>query len=276
MDYTKSIKNELIDIWDKGQTKATLAWYDRAKKTNDIIEQDYYNNCAIFRNKTIARQETLKVHQKDYHNKVFSHDSGAVIVYFDTSRFGIDLLHLKRSNSKELEVEGGLNPKLICDFSRGNQWMSEYSREDSIESSLNLLKFFKDTSNHHPSVKLVVAWIIYTTRYDQVLKPEWLGFWKSEFRLFEIISDTYSIVYKQCLWMYSKYSRYIIRKAFILISSELHKYLDIYPKVKKFVPSCGICDSKIQLNMVKYHKDESCKIYLCDNCLNKRKAIIHV
>lgn len=222
MDHSKSIKPELVDIWDPGQVEASKTWYKRASQESDAFQQDFYQNCAIYRSKKLAHQETMKMYQKKFDNKVFSRDSGSVIMHVDGAKFGLDSSRVKKSS---FSGEAGEPVRIISDGTQGHRWISESSRETPISEKYHLYSRLRTLSEQRPSVKWVVAWFMFLSDYFQSIPDEWVVYWNEELRSLEAISDTVKIHYKQVLWEHSDFSRYEIRRALEILKSELKPIL---------------------------------------------------
>lgn len=215
MDYTKAIRPDLINTY----TGSIVTNYAKARSTSDYYKEEEYANKAIFKSNKIAKQETLKAQQKEMSAGVYNKDSGSIVAHINRGQMGISSV-LSNKNNGEWEDDETAS-YIISDRASGQSFMSENSFATNHEVYTNIFLELKRISNISPTIKLVIAWRIFISKYDCHLTEEHREFFRDEFRTLEAINDGKGEkkIRKNQLWMSTKLSRYQIRQALETIAS---------------------------------------------------------
>jgi len=210
---TKALRPELLRTY----TDAMKAYYDRAHREQDMFKQDLSLNMAIFKSSETAKQETNKIYQKDWYNKVSTRDSHEVVLFQESSKtLNINIKESKYSNKK------------IC----SRDWVSDYTKKTPIDRKLEILEILKKVSKASSLTKLCICWYMYklskpsNTSYINSLSLAQRLFWNKEIELIENILKDQEELKKSDLWEKTNYPERAVTNTIKFIKRRLSCLLE--------------------------------------------------
>lgn len=213
MDTTKAIRPEMLNS-NEGKIKT---FYRLAKNADSQFKEDYYANRAIFISEKVAKQETLKQHQREMRNNTFAYDSNS---NFTGSRRVASRCHSSVIHACDEGGESEGNATVISSVTNCIGIYSSFDEtpDDEKHEFLDIIELLSKKSN---CTKFVTAYFLLSTSYSEQLTPSLELVFKEEFRSLESFRDAEGEISVNVLWErfnYSvqevKLSREYVRKMF--------------------------------------------------------------
>ncbi len=214
MDMTKALKIDYIS----DNTEISELYYSLSRKARSQYDADLYANMALFKSNDIAKQETLKFHQKEFRSGTFTRDSGSVVsTISNRGSFGMDSVHSKKISSQDSDGSDNVS----ADMDAGSNFCSGYTYESDNSEKVAMLDMIERALERMVPDgldKLLLAYQLTNSGYFTMGHDKIPEIFAKQIAILEPLARLKNgDIRTEALWRSLDYTRHEVRKSFTRI-----------------------------------------------------------